>query len=99
MCGQFDRSGRLVERKLMRHKSPDIQLPRKNQPGDLVLEGEICRIAANEVLFIDANRRQVEGRLVLAPRMRKKQYLPAAAHKFLRLPHDGVGRNGDYSRI
>src|SRR3974390_2046258 len=99
MCGQFDGGGGLVERKLMRDEFADIQFPREDEARDLFLEEEIRRVAANEILFVDTNHRQVQRRLFPSTGMRKEQNLTAATQEALGLLDGRIRRYRDHNRV
>lgn len=55
MGGEFDGLGGLLQGKAVGDEAAHVQLPGKNQPGNLALEGEIRRITAEQVLLIHTN--------------------------------------------
>jgi hypothetical protein len=55
MGGEFDGLGGLLQGKAVGDEAANVQLPGKNQPGNFALEGEIRRITAEQVFFIDAD--------------------------------------------
>ena len=77
----------------------DIEPARENEAGDFALQGDVRRIAANEVFFIDADFREVNERFCAAFGMSEKKDLARAADLVKRLAHGRVGRGGYYCGI
>jgi len=60
--GQGDGGGGLGQREVMRNQRADIEPAGKDQARDFGLQREVGRVTADEVLLIQANGREVEGR-------------------------------------
>jgi len=78
----------------MGYQRADVQTARKYESGDLVLQRVIRGIAANQVIFVQADTRKIN----LAPDslhgMGEKEDLRGTTHQLHRLKHGGVGGDG-----
>jgi hypothetical protein len=92
---QLDGGGGFSQREPMGNEATDIQLARENEPGHFVLQREIGRVAAEQILFVHANRRRINFHDRPAFGVGEEHELSAAAQPGLRLPHHFVGGHGN----
>ena len=60
MGGQINRFRSFIQGKMVGNQATDVQLPGEYQPCHFALEGEIRRIAAKQVFFVDAHGGEVD---------------------------------------
>ena len=96
---QFDGGGGFGQRETVRDEWAHIKLTAEHQPGYFLLQGEIGRIAAQQVFLVHADGGQVQrgGRPALG--VGEEHELPAAAQPALGLTHCVVRRHGDHGRV
>src|ERR1700720_1896685 len=99
MGGKINSDGSLNQRELVRDERTHIEFPFEDQARNFVLEEEIRGITSNKVLFIDANRGEIEVRVRAAAGMREKEDLAAAAHSLLGLEYKRVGGRRDHGGV
>lgn len=90
MSREVHRSSGLGQREFVAQQRADVEPAGEDQSRDLLLEGEIRRIAAQNVLFIHANGSGIEGELVAALGMREQKELSAAPQAGQRVQSGGV---------
>ena len=83
----------------MGNELSDVELSGENQSGDVVLEGDVRGIAANEVLFVDADFGKVDWGFGTAAGMSKNEDLAGAADLVEGLEHGRIDWSGDYGGI
>src|SRR5437764_168265 len=93
MCGQLDSFSRLFEWESVGYERIYVQFAGKNDSSDFGLQGQVRRVASDQVFFIDTYRRQIQLGSGAAPRMGKQQDFPGAIHERLGLANRLIRRS------
>src|SRR5712671_2126408 len=83
----------------MSNKPADIELAREDEAGNFLLQQKVRGIAADQILLVHADGRQIESGLHAAASMGEEEDLPAATNEPLRFPGHVVRRHGDDGSI
>src|SRR6266446_10754127 len=98
MSSEVDGSLGVVQGELMRDKRADIQFARKDQAGHFSLQREIRGVAADQILFINADCRKVKRGRNSSAGVREEEDFAPATNGLLGLEHGGIrGRADDGS--
>ena len=95
MRGEFHGGGRFREREPVRDQRAHVELPAEHQPRDLFLQGEIRRVAADQIYFIHADAREIHRSFGSTLRVREQQNFSTTGQQLERLLHQRIHRNGD----
>jgi hypothetical protein len=99
MSGEVYGGGSFGELKAMGNQRANVELSRKHQLCHFFLKGEIRGIASNQILLVNANRRQINLRQRSPLRVGEQQNLPGSTHDFHRLFQCRIGWNRQDSGV